>query len=349
MTRDKQIKVQVDEAEKAVIENKARLAGMSTSNFLRELALGFTTHIQEPSQQVSQVSQVDPRVDTLEANVLSLQVQLLEVNQKLANLANEHSHQESVYWNEGDIIDSRYGKRYNLLRTSEYQEQNWDKQKNALGKPEAKTRYYWYKSLGLICSIVGESRSGQRKFEIEVVLEPGSDLKLTNRGNFIHPDGMYYFKEPEVSQVSQEVSRKVSVCVKKDISKTITLAPKNVADELPSPDLSQEERSQPEATSVFPDEPSADTIAPSDTNKVPSQMSGAEFRDYYSLSSGDYGLVINDARAKGFWVSPNSLQWKVDGEAKKAVWTQVTIEGSPRDTMTPSDTIRPSLVRLIKS
>lgn len=335
MARGKHIKVQVDEAEKAVIENKARLAGMSTSNFLRELALSFPTHIQEPSQQVSQV---DPRVDTLEANVLSLQVQLLEVNQKLANLANEHSHQESVYWNEGDTIDSRYGKRYNLLLKSEYQEQNWDKQKNALGKPAAKTRYYWYKSLGLICSSMGESRSGQRKFEIEVVLEPGSDLKLTNKGNFIHPDGMYYSKEPDgVSQVSQKVSRKVNVCVKKDISKTITLVPKNVADELPSPDLSQEERSQPEAISVFPDEPSATTMSPSDTAEVPSRMSREEFRKRYGFDTGVYGKVVSSAKDKPYATS-DGLHWKMSGYKKNTRWTQVTPSGTADDTVTSDDT-----------
>jgi hypothetical protein len=325
MTRDKQIKVQVDEAEKAVIENKARLAGMSASSFLRELALGFTTHTQEASQQVSQV---DPRVDTLEANVLSLQVQLQEISQKLAKLANEHSHQENapVCWNEGDIIDARYGRRYHLLLTSEHQKQTWDT-KNAEGRLTDRTSYRWYKSLGIVCAITDRSRSDRWRFRIVGVFEPGLDLELTDEGNFIHPDGYWYYKKPDqVSPVSQEVSQKANVCVEESLSEAIALVPENVADELPSPDLSQKERPQPEATSVFLENPSADTT------KVPNQMAAKEFREYYSLSSGDYGSVTNDARARASWVSPDGLRWRVDGKAKRAVWTQVTPSGSADDT-----------------
>ncbi|MEW6497700.1 MAG: hypothetical protein AB1589_35130 [Cyanobacteriota bacterium] len=60
-----------------------------------------------------------------------------------------------------------------------------------------------------------------------------------------------------------------------------------------------------------------------DATKVPIQMPGKEFKEQYQLSDADYGSVTNDARARGSWVSPDGLRWRVTGSDKRTVWTQV--------------------------
>ncbi|MEH2293292.1 plasmid mobilization protein [Nostoc sp.] len=73
--------VVVSEAEKVIIESKAKLTGKSVSSFLKDLALSY--------DQITQpVTQPDLKVTQLEQQVIIMQAQISDINQKLCNLPN---------------------------------------------------------------------------------------------------------------------------------------------------------------------------------------------------------------------------------------------------------------------
>ena len=76
------IRVVVTEAEKRIIEAKAKQMGKSVSSYLKGLALS------SPEANSQLVSQYDLKVSQLEEMVMSIQAQIVEINHKLANLAN---------------------------------------------------------------------------------------------------------------------------------------------------------------------------------------------------------------------------------------------------------------------
>jgi hypothetical protein len=111
------------------------------------------------------------------------------------------------------VITGQHGKLYKTLLRSKYEAQIYE-EKDHKGRV-AKTPYRWFKELGLICATdVGVSRSGQIKFRVVGVLDPGMELKLTAEGGFIHLGSKWFCVLPEEhSQYSQEVSQCQSVCV----------------------------------------------------------------------------------------------------------------------------------------
>ncbi|MBD1929027.1 hypothetical protein H6F74_22665 [Trichocoleus sp. FACHB-90] len=112
-----------------------------------------------------------------------------------------------------------------------------------------------------------------------------------------------------------------------------------------SPVLSEDIRT-PEQTDVSPDQlvwlPVDDAREVSskqrdETNKVPSQMSGEQFRNHYDLDTGVYGTVASSAKKKPYATS-DGLHWKASGRKRNTLWTQVTPDGSADDTVTSDDT-----------
>ncbi|MEH2009770.1 plasmid mobilization protein [Nostoc sp.] len=83
------IRVVVTEAEKRIIEAKAKQIGKSVSSYLKDLALS------SPEANSQPVSQDHPRVSQLEQIVMDVQAQIAEINHKLANLNNPIANPET--------------------------------------------------------------------------------------------------------------------------------------------------------------------------------------------------------------------------------------------------------------
>jgi len=211
----KTLRVVVSDDEASIIESRARLAGKSVSSYLKELGLKEPSHTDSYSQEYSQHSQDSAKVSQLECMVLAMQTQLAEVSQQLAKLANKDSQLSDVRveaLTPGMVITGQQGKLYNTLLRSKYEAQIYE-EKDHKGRV-AKTPYRWFKELGLICATdVGVSRSGQIKFRVVGVLEPGMELELTAEGGFMHLGAKWFCVTPEEhSQYSQHQS----VCVEEN-------------------------------------------------------------------------------------------------------------------------------------
>jgi len=244
--------------------------------------------------------------------VLAMQTQLAEVSQHLANLANKDSQLISACveaLEPGMVITGQQGKLYNTLLRSKYEAQLYE-EKDHKGRV-AKTPYRWFKELGLICATdVGVSRSGQIKFRVVGLLEPGMELELTAEGGFMHPGSKWFpVVYEEVSQHSQEVSQHNIVCVEEN-----------------SPDVAVDTEPLP------PDAATQDAVDTESLPEAPLQLSREELVQRLAKTPGEaktLGATLSTLGGKDRklakileWTSkkdPEGLAWKPLDE-DRGIW-----------------------------
>lgn len=285
-----QIRVVVTESEKLIIEAKAKQAGKSVSGYLKDLALNYGEFNQPVSQDDSKVSQ-------LEQQILVMQHQIVDICHKLAKLTNPvaNSERETIAV---QLLSKKTGLTLKALKKwagdaykspQDMIEVGWHlAQRDKNSKP-------WYPRFP----------SGSIWQRVNPLLEP----------------------EPEaVSQLANLVKQpQETVCTLTEEEVTLNDDDK-LAIVLATPAITQEPRTQYDATDVPHDTPIAVDPLTADTDTKPltspCKLSREDLRSLFDLDVDSYSRLAQQAKREAVKLS-NGTWWKLSGKGAKAVWTQV--------------------------